>query len=110
VEVDDDALLARREVAAPDARAEVVGPAEAAALAAAHQPRARGHVAPLGGAVLVDVGDEDEVLLRHPWPLLHRRRRRRPRSVARAPWRPAAHLLPPPKSDRPPCSLKLACV
>jgi hypothetical protein len=92
VEVDDDALLARREVAAPDARAEVVGPAEAAALAAAHQPRARGHVAPLGGAVLVDVGDEDEVLLRHPWPLLHRRRI--PRPVARAPWRPAAHLPP----------------
>ena len=29
------------------------------------------HGAPVPRAVLLDVGDEDDVLLRRPWPLLH---------------------------------------
>ena len=70
LEVDDDAFLVGGEVAAADAGAEVVGPAEAAALAAAHEARVDGHGAPVAGAVLLDVGHQDDVLLRRPWPLL----------------------------------------
>jgi hypothetical protein len=68
--VDDGAFFLRREVAAPDAGAEVVGPSEAAALAAAHEAGVDGHGPPVAGAVLLDVGDEDDVLLRRPWTLL----------------------------------------
>jgi dienelactone hydrolase len=68
--VDDDAFLVGCEVAAPDAGAEVVGPSEAAALAAAHEAGVDGHGPPVAGAVLLDVGDEDDVLLRRPWTLL----------------------------------------
>jgi len=68
--VDDDAFLVGSEVAAADAGAEVVGPAEAAALAAAHEAGVDGHGAPVAGAVLLDVGHQDDVLLRRPWPLL----------------------------------------
>jgi hypothetical protein len=68
--VDDDAFLVGGEVAAADAGAEVVGPTEAAALAAAHEAGVDGHGAPVAGAVLLDVGDQDDVLLRRPWPLL----------------------------------------
>ena len=68
--MDDDAFLVGSEVAAADAGAEVVGPAEAAALAAAHEAGVDGHGAPVAGAVLLDVGHQDDVLLRRPWPLL----------------------------------------
>ena len=69
--MDDDALLVGREVAALDARPEVVGPAEAAALAAAHQAGGHRHRPPVAGAVLLDVGHQDDVLLRRPRTLLH---------------------------------------
>jgi hypothetical protein len=70
LEVDDDGFFVGCEVAAPDAGAEVVGPSEAAALAEAHEAGVDGHGPPVAGAVLLDVGDEDDVLLGRPWTLL----------------------------------------
>jgi hypothetical protein len=71
VEVDDDLLLGVREEAALEVRAEVVGPAQAAALAAAQQARELGHRAPAAMAVGQDEVDELAVLLRRPRPPLH---------------------------------------
>ena len=95
--MDDDAFLVGGEVAAADAGAEVVGPAEAAALAAAHEAGVDGHGAPVAGAVLLDVGDEHEVLLGRPRPLLHSHlvaARRPPHATASFPF------PPPPLSGR----------
>ena len=91
--MDDDAFLVGCEVAAADAGAEVVGPAEAAALAAAHEAGVDGHGAPVAGAVLLDVGHQDDVLLRRPWPLLDAHlvaARRPPHSWL---WLPALQLV-----------------
>ena len=71
VEVDDDLLLGVREEPALEVRAEVVGPAQAAALAAAQQARELGHRAPAAMAVGQDEVDELAVLLRRPRPPLH---------------------------------------
>ena len=70
VELGDEDLLVGGEGALLEVGAEVVGPAEAAALAAAHEAGVDGHGAPVAGAVLLDVGHQDDVLLRRPWPLL----------------------------------------
>jgi hypothetical protein len=70
LEVDDNGFFVGCEVAAPDAGAEVVGPSEAAALAEAHEAGVDGHGPPVARAVLLDVGDEDDVLLGRPWTLL----------------------------------------
>jgi hypothetical protein len=71
VEVDDDLLLGVREEPALEVRAEVVGPAQAAALAAAQQAGELGHRAPAAMAVGEDEVDELAVLLRRPRPPLH---------------------------------------
>ena len=66
MEADDEGLLVGGEVAALDVRAEVVDPAEAAALAAAEQPGLPRQRAPVGVAVLPDVGRQPLVLLGAP--------------------------------------------
>jgi hypothetical protein len=66
VEADDEGLLVGGEVAALDVRVEVVDPAQAAALAAAEQPRLPGQRAPVGVPVLPDVGHQALVLLGAP--------------------------------------------
>jgi hypothetical protein len=66
VEADDEGLLVGGEVAALDVGAEVVDPAEAAALAAAEQPGLPRQRAPVGVAVLPDVGHQPLVLLGAP--------------------------------------------
>ena len=72
MEVDDEALLVVGEEAALEVGAEVVGPAEAAALAAAQQPRHLGHGAPAAApAVAEDEAHELLVLLRRPRAALH---------------------------------------
>jgi len=73
VEADDEALLVGGEVAALDVGAEVVGPAEAAALPAAVQPGGLGQVAPAADvpAVPLDVLHQGAVLLLRPRALLH---------------------------------------
>jgi predicted component of type VI protein secretion system len=69
LEVDDELLLLLSEVPPLDPRPEVVRPPEPAALAATHHPGVGRHGAPVAGAVLLDVGDQHQVLLRRPWPL-----------------------------------------
>jgi hypothetical protein len=54
LEVDDDGFFVGCEVAAPEA----------------HEAGVDGHGPPVAGAVLLDVGDEDDVLLGRPWTLL----------------------------------------
>ena len=71
VEVDNDQLLGVGEEAALEVRAEVVGPAQAAALAAAQQAGQLRHRAPAAMAVAQDEADELPVLLRRPRPPLH---------------------------------------
>jgi len=73
VEADDEALLVGGEVAALDVGAEVVGPAEAAALPAAVQPGGLGQVAPAANlpAVPLDVLHQGAVLLLRPRAFLH---------------------------------------
>jgi hypothetical protein len=66
VEADDAVLLVGGEVAPLDVRAEVVDPAQAAALAAAEQTGVLGQRAPVGVAVLLDVGHQPLVLLGAP--------------------------------------------
>jgi hypothetical protein len=66
VELDDGVLLLPGEVAALDVRAQVVDPAEAAALAAAQQACLLGQGAPVAVAVALDVSHQDPVLLRRP--------------------------------------------
>jgi hypothetical protein len=66
VEVDDEAVLVGREVAALEVGAEVVDPAEAAGLAAAEQARRLGEGAPAAVAVRADVGHQPLVLLLGP--------------------------------------------
>jgi hypothetical protein len=66
VQLDDGVLLLLGEVAALDVRAQVVDPAEAAALAAAQQAGLLGEGAPVAVAEAQDVGDEDPVLLGGP--------------------------------------------
>jgi hypothetical protein len=68
MEADDEALLVVGEVAALDVGAEVVGPAEAAALAAAVEPGGLGQVAPAAdvAAVPLDVVHQGAVLLLRP--------------------------------------------
>lgn len=75
VERADDAVLVRGEAAVPDARAEVVEPPQAAALAAPAQPGLprQSHPATGGAAVPLDVAPQLRVLLRRPRPALHRR-------------------------------------
>ena len=71
--MDDDAFLVGSEVAAADAGAEVVGPAEAAALPAAVEPGGLGQVAPAADvpAVPLDVLHQRPVLLLRPRAFLH---------------------------------------
>jgi hypothetical protein len=71
VEVDDDLLLGVREEAPLEVGAEVVCPAQAAALAAPRQPGQLGHGAPAAMAVCEDEVDELAVLLRRPRSPLH---------------------------------------
>ena len=73
MQADDEALLVVGEVAAADVGAEVVGPAEAAALAAAVEPRRPGKAAPASDvpALLLDVLHQRPVLLLRPRPFLH---------------------------------------
>jgi len=71
MEVDDELLLLRREPPPLDVGAEVVGPPEAAALAAAVEPRQFREVAPVAAAMLLYVLPQLIVLLRHPRALLH---------------------------------------
>ena len=66
MELDDGVLLFPAEVAALDVRAQVVDPAEAAALAAAEQARLLGQRAPVAVAVALDVRHQGPVLLRRP--------------------------------------------
>jgi hypothetical protein len=66
VEADDEVLLVGGEVAPLDVRAEVVDPAQAAALAAPEQAGLLGQRAPVGVAVLPDVGHKPLVLLGAP--------------------------------------------
>ena len=73
VEADDEGLLVGGEVAALDVRAEVVGPAETAALAAAVEAGELGQAAPAAVPVLIYVVDEQLVLLRRPRAFLHPR-------------------------------------
>ena len=73
VEVDDELLLVVGKPAALDVRAEVVCPAEAAALAAAVEPGELGQAAPAPVPVLIDVVDQQLVLLRRPRAFLHPR-------------------------------------
>jgi hypothetical protein len=75
VEGDDEALLVVGEVAALDVGAEVVGPAEAAALAASVEAGGLGQVAPAADvpAVLLDVLHQRPVLLLRPRAFLHAR-------------------------------------
>ena len=90
VEADDEGLLVGGEVAALDVRAEVVDPAEAAALPAAEQARLPWQRAPVGVAVLLDVGHQALVLLGAP--------RAPPQALLlaarRPPHRPAARARP----------------
>jgi hypothetical protein len=71
LEVDDEAVLLLGEPAAADARAEVVGPPQPAALAAPRKPRRDGDGAPVAGTVLLHVRHQHQVLLRRPGTLLH---------------------------------------
>jgi hypothetical protein len=66
VELDDCVLLLAGEVAALDVGAQVVDPAEAAALAAAGKARLLGQRAPVAVAVALDVRHQDPVLLGRP--------------------------------------------
>jgi hypothetical protein len=65
VEVDDELVLLIRESTVLDVRAEVVGPPEAAALAAL-EPGGLGEEAPAAVAVLLDVVYAELVLLQCP--------------------------------------------
>jgi hypothetical protein len=77
VEPDDELLLLRREGAALEVRAEVVDPAEAAALAAALQAGVPGHVGPRPLPAPQHVRHQLLVLLRRPQTLAQLRRSRR---------------------------------
>jgi hypothetical protein len=66
VQLDDEVVLVGGEVAALEVRAEVVDPAQAAALAAAQQARRPGQRAPAPFAVRADVGHQPLVLLLGP--------------------------------------------
>jgi hypothetical protein len=66
VELYDGVLLLPAEVAALDVGAQVVDPAEAAALAAAEQARLLGQRAPVAVAVALDVRHQNPVLLGRP--------------------------------------------
>jgi hypothetical protein len=70
VEAEDVALLLGGERALAEVRAEVVGPPEPAALAAALQPRSPAHGVPVALAVPPHVVDEHLVLALRPRPLL----------------------------------------
>ncbi|URD71977.1 hypothetical protein MUK42_34120, partial [Musa troglodytarum] len=70
VELDDELVLLLREVAALEVGAEVVDPAESAALAAAEEAGGLGQRAPAPLPVSSDVGDEPVVLLLGPRPLV----------------------------------------
>jgi hypothetical protein len=98
VEINDELLLVVGEEAALEVGAQVVGPAEAAALAAPEQPRELGDEPPAAMAVREEEGDELLVLLRRPRPLLqpHLRAARLPAHVEPAwdwEWRQHQHLL-----------------
>ena len=73
MKADDESLLVDGEVAALDVGAEVVGPPEAAALAAAVQAGGLGQAAPAADvpAPPLDVLHQRPVLLLSPRPLLH---------------------------------------
>ena len=74
VERADDVVLLRGEAAVTEARAEVVEPPQAAALAAPQQAGLPRQLDPAAaGAVLLHVGPEPRVLIRRPRPALHRR-------------------------------------
>jgi len=73
VVVDDELLLVVGESPPLDVRAEVVGPAAAAALAAAVEAGEPGEEAPVAVSVLVDVVHQQLVLLGRPPALLHAR-------------------------------------
>ena len=66
MELDDDLVVVVGEVAALEVRAEVVHPAQPAALAAAEEARGLGQRAPATLAVRLDVGDQALVLLLGP--------------------------------------------
>jgi hypothetical protein len=70
VELDDELVVVAGEVAALEVRAEVVHPAEPAALAAAEESRGLGQRAPAPLAVRPDVGDQALVLLLGPGALV----------------------------------------
>ena len=71
MEVNDQLLLLLRQEPSLQVGAEVVGPAEAAALAAAAEVSELGDSAPAALAVVEDEVDELLVLLGSPWALLH---------------------------------------
>jgi hypothetical protein len=84
VELDDEALLLGGEGALLEVGPQVVRPPEAAALAAAGQPRVLLHRVPVPLAVLLDVVQQDGVLRRRPGPFLQGRApARRPAVVGR---------------------------
>lgn len=70
VELDDELVLVVGEVAALEVGAEVVDPAEAAALAAAEESGGFGERAPAALAVGSDVSDEPVVFLFRPRPFV----------------------------------------
>ena len=69
--MDDEPFFFIRELASLDVGAEIVGPAQAAALSAAVEPGVIGEIPPAPMAVLLDVVHQLLVLLRRPWPFLH---------------------------------------
>ena len=70
MELDDEVVLLLCEVAALEVGAEVVDPAEAAALAAAEEAGGFGEGAPAALAVSADVGDQPVVFLFRPRPFV----------------------------------------
>jgi hypothetical protein len=91
VELDDEALLLGGEGALLEVGPQVVRPPEAAALAAAGQPRVLLHRVPVPLAVLLDVVQQDGILRRRPGPFLQGRApARRPAVVGR---RRRVHLV-----------------
>lgn len=71
MEVDDEVVLILGEVASLDVGPQVVGPPQAAALAAAVEPRQFWQSSPASVPMPSDVLHQLLVLLRRPRPLLH---------------------------------------
>lgn len=70
MEAEDEVFFISRDVAALDARAEVVHPTEATALPTAEKPRLVGQHPPPSLAFFLYVVAQKLVLLRRPWPPL----------------------------------------